>query len=326
MGDSLRNIANTIKDLDSILIFPHINMDGDSLGASTALCLALRSIGKKSYVMLDEEIPENLDFLECGCSIYDVDSYDRFDLSLQIDSSGMNRILGREAAWEKGKIKGCIDHHPTVKQNVDYDFYLTEPETAATGEIIYRLIKYLGAEITLDIANCIFAAIVTDTGNFQYSKTTRQTHEITAELYDIKDFNAKNVSALIYERRSKDSIMMEGEVLSNLEFFSEGKVAIGTLTQEILTKYGCMMNESEGIVQRIMTIEGVEVGCLIKEDDSNLVRVSLRAKHKANVAVVATKFGGGGHLRAAGCTMYISPQEAKKHLIPELIQAAETYV
>lgn len=326
MNDSLKSIANIIKDSHSILLFPHINMDGDSLGASTALCLALRSTGKKAYVILDEPIPDNLDFLECGCSSYDIGSDDEFDLSLQIDSCGMKRIHGRETAWQKGKIKGCIDHHPVVKQDFNYDFSLTEPDTAAAGEIIYRLIKYLEIEITLDIANCIFAAIATDTGNFQYSNTTRQTHEIVAELHDIEGFNPKTVSALIYERCSKESIMMECEVLSKLEFYSEGKVVIGALTQNILTKFGCTMNEAESIIQRIMSIEGVEIGCLFKEDDFKTIRISLRAKHKANVAVVAAKFGGGGHLRAAGCTMYIPLQEAVKRLIPELVQAVETDV
>ena len=323
MNDSLNSISSLLKTMDSILIFPHINMDGDAMGSSTALCLALRKMGKRAFVMLNEPIPKNLDFLECGCSTYDENILDDVQLSLQIDSCGMNRIYGREVAWERGRIKGCIDHHASGINDIKYNFYRTEPKTAATGEIIYKIIKLLGVEISLEIANCIFAAITTDTGNFQHTNTTRNTHEIVAELYDVEGFDSKTISALIYDRQSKEAIKMESDVLANLEFYSEGKIATGEITQELLKKNGCSMNESEGIIQRIMSIDGVEVGCLFKEKDQKVIMVSLRSKHHTNTAAVAAKFGGGGHLRASGCTMNMNLQEAKEKIIPQLIIAVE---
>lgn len=326
MNDSLKSIANELKNVDSVLIFPHINMDGDSLGSSTALCLALRELGKKAFVILNEPIPKNLDFLECGCSTYEHTGFDNIELSIQVDCSGMKRILGREEAWERGRLKGCIDHHPSTSSDIKFDFYRTEPNTAATGEIIFRLIKELGVDLNLDMANCIFASITTDTGNFQHSNTTRETHEIAAKIHSIDGFNVKKISSLLYDRRSKEAIRMESEILSNLEFYSEGKIAVGEVTQAILDKFGCSMNESEGIVQRIMSVDGVEVGCVFKEKEKEIIMISLRAKYSTNVAAIASKFGGGGHLRAAGCRMRKPLGEAKELLIPELVKAIDTDV
>jgi len=113
LNDTIKSIATIMKDLDGILLFPHVNMDGDALGSCSALCLALRQLGKKAYVMINQPIPKNLDFLEYGCTTTDDSVLDDVQLSLMIDCNGMNRIPGREKAWERGRLKGCIDHHST---------------------------------------------------------------------------------------------------------------------------------------------------------------------------------------------------------------------
>lgn len=322
MNDTIKSIASLIKDMDGILIFPHINMDADALGSSVALCLALRQLGKKSWVMISEPIPKNLDFLELGCCTDDENILDKVQLSLMLDCNSMNRIPNRESAWEKGKIKGCIDHHAVGNSDISFDFYRTEPKSAATGELVYLIIKQLEAEITLDIANCLFAAITTDSGNFQHTNTTQRTHEIAGKLYEIEGFDSKYISALIYDRKSKEALKMESEVLAGLDFYADGKVAAGKVTQQLLDKTGCTMDESDGIIQRIMSIDGVEIGVLFKETDTN-IRASLRAKSYSNVAEVAMKFNGGGHVRASGCTLEKPLKQAQQILIPELIKATE---
>lgn len=317
MNDSIRSIATIIRELDGILIFPHINMDGDALGSCSALCLALRSLGKKAYVMIDQPVPKNLDFLECGCCTNDDSVLDEVNLSLMIDCSGMKRIKGREAAWNRGKLKGCIDHHQKGLTDIRYDFFRTEPMTAATGEIIYNLIKALDVEITLDIANCIFAAITTDTGNFQHSNTTKQSHDICGLFYKIEGFDSKKISALIYDRRSKEALRMESKVLGSLNFYGNGQIAVGVVSQALLEECGCTMDETEGLIQRIMSIDGIEIGVLFKQNP-DCVRASIRAKNYANVESVARKFDGGGHVRASGCTFYGTLEEAEQELVPEL--------
>ena len=320
MNDTIRSIATIMSELDNILLFPHVNMDGDALGSAAALCLALRSLGKKAYIMINEAVPKNLDFLECGCTVTDDSVLDDVQLSLMLDCNGLDRIPGREHAWARGRLKGCIDHHSTKYKKIKYDFSRIEPKSAATGEIIYRLIKDLGAEVTLDIANCIFTAITTDTGNFQHTNTTSRSHEIVGHLYKVEGFNSKIISALIYDRRSKEALQLEGAVLSNLDFYADGKLAVGRVTQAMLDEYGCTMDESDGIVPRIMSIAGVQAGCLFKETKTN-VRASLRGRTYANVERAARCFGGGGHMLASGCSFDLPLEDAEKMLIPELIKA-----
>jgi phosphoesterase RecJ-like protein len=309
-----------MKDLDGIFLFPHINMDGDALGSCSALCLALRSLGKKAYVMISEPVPKNLDFLECGCTTDDMSILEDVQLSLMIDCNGKNRITGREAAWERGRLKGCIDHHETKAKDIRYDFSRIEPKSAATGEIVYNIIKAMGVEITLDIANCIFAAITTDTGNFQHSNTTSRSHDIVGHLYKIDGFNSKVISALIYDRRSKQAIRMESRIIADLDFYADGRLAVGRVTQDILREYGCTMDEADGIIQKMMSIDGVEAACLFKESRDN-VRASLRGRSYANMSKAASKFGGGGHMLAAGCTFKLPIDEAEEALLPVLVDA-----
>ena len=323
LNDTIKSIATIMRDLDGILIFPHINMDGDALGSSTALCLALRSLGRKAYVMINEPVPKNLDFLECGCTTDDDSILEDVQLSIMLDCNGMNRIPGREAAWERGRLKGCIDHHQTKAKDIRYDFSRIEPKSAATGEIVYNIIKALGVGITLDMANAIFTAITTDTGNFQHSNTTSRSHEIAGHLYRIEGFNSKVISALIYDRRSKNAIRMEGKVIDGLEFYADGKLAVGRVTQKLLDECGCTMDEADGIIQKMMSIDGVEGACLFKETERG-VRASLRGRSYANMAAAAAQFGGGGHYLAAGCSFSEPIEEAEKKFIPVLIDTVNT--
>ena len=312
-----------MKDLDGILLFPHVNMDGDALGSCSALCLALRSMGKKAYVMISEPVPKNLDFLEYGCCTDDDSVLDDVQLSLMIDCNGLNRIAGREKAWERGRLKGCIDHHTTKAKEIRYDFARIEPKAAAAAEIVYNIIRAMGVEITLEIANCIFAAITTDTGNFQHSNTTSRSHDIAGHLYKIEGFNSKVISALIYDRRSKEAIRLESEVIADLDFYADGRLAVGRVTQALLKENGCTMDEADGIIQKMMSIDGVEGACLFKESE-NSVRASLRGRSYANMAKAAAVFGGGGHVLAAGCTFQgLDLAEAEKTLIPVLISVIE---
>ena len=127
------------------------------------------------------------------------------------------------------------------------------------------------------------------------------------------------ISALIYDRKSKNAIKMESEVISNLDFYADGKLAVGKVTQEVLRKTGCTMDEADGIIVRMMSIDGVEGACLFKETDSS-VRASLRGRSYADMAKAASKFGGGGHTLAAGCTFNgMSLEDAEKAMIPVLI-------
>ena len=170
------------------------------------------------------------------------------------------------------------------------------------------------ADITLPIAQCIFAAINTDTGSFQHSNTTARTHKIAGELYEIHGFDGNKITQLLYNRRSLGAIQLEGRVVSDMQVYYDGKIILSSITQSLLAETNTEMNESDGIIQKLMSIDGVEIGCILKEIDENTVRASLRAKSFANVARVAQNYGGGGHIRAAGLTFEGTISEAKAEI------------
>ena len=299
-NNTYRELAKVIKKSESILIFPHINIDGDAMGSSVALCHGLRSMGKNAYILVEDEISDNLRFLDNGYVITDFDTVIRPDLNICVDCGETGRFPKRAEKFFDADITMCIDHHGTSKGIADYN--IIEPDAAATGELVYLLLKELKVNFDREISNSIFTAITMDTGNFQYSNTDARAHLIVADLYKY-GLQANKVSINIYENNSWARIETEALVLEKLEFLEDGKVAIGMVTRDILNKTGCKMNETEGIVKTIRGISGVEIAALIKEDGPAKTRVSLRAKANGDVARVAKLFGGGGHIKAAGCTI-----------------------
>jgi phosphoesterase RecJ-like protein len=318
MNDKISDIASKVKKFDRVLIFPHENADGDAMGSSCGFCLALRKLGKDAWVLTSENTAKNLDFLEKGCVTHDNGIFSEDYLSMMVDCSSISRIPGREDAFLGGAAKACIDHHSVTEGDTEFDFGRVEPTSAATGELIYMLVRDMGCEIDLPIADCIFAAVTTDTGNFQHSNTTKRSHEIAGELFDVDGFDCKKVSVLLYDRNSLGSMKLQSEVIENVRLSGDCRAAVGCVTQEMLSENGCTMDEADGIVEKLAGIDGVEIACLLKEKDRQTVKVSMRAKSFANVARVAASHGGGGHVRAAGCTLHETVDEAADRMIAEL--------
>lgn len=320
MNIDMNKAAKIIRESKNVYIYTHVNMDGDALGSSTALCLALRELGDEAYVVISEDIPKNLDFLECGCCITEDRVPENVDLSLMLDCGSYNRIPQREEAFDRGRLKGCIDHHAMGASTITFDFEIVEPDAAATGELVYTLIKELGAELSLDIANCLWTAISTDTGNFVHNSTSAFTHEMAAELHRVEGFDSSVLAALIYQRRSINAMMLENRMLSNIRFFANNKIAITAVTLEMLDELGCVYSDSDAVINTLRNLDGVEIAVVLKQTEQNLFKASMRAKSYANVAVVATKYGGGGHIRAAGCPVEGSLDEAIEKLSKDLIE------
>ena len=271
-------ISQVLKEAGSVLIYPHVNMDGDALGSAAALCRALRDLGKECHILIEDTIPRNLLFLDHGYCTHDQNIIENPDVSLCLDCGDIKRFLKRKDKFLEGKTSICIDHHRTTVPFCDYNY--VDPDAAATGNLIYYLLRELEntTEFRMDgeIADAIFAAITTDTGNFQYSNTTRECHEITAQLYDL-GVDVRKVSQEIYESVRQERILLHSVAVAGMERFAEGKVALAVVTQEMLRQTGADMDETEGIVDKLRSVEGVEIAILVKEDTEKL-KLSLRAK------------------------------------------------
>lgn len=313
--NTLQEVAGALKEAQSILLFPHINMDGDTLGSSVALCLALRKMGKNAHILVDEEVPGFLDFLSIECCTWNFDEIEKPDMSICIDCGDPERFKSRSDKFFTGKVTACMDHHLTSEPFATYNY--VDPDAAATAEIVYDVITELEVELDEKIAEAVYTGITTDTGNFQYSNTKARTHEIVMELYETNaDFN--KVSVNLYQRNRLQKLKLQARMLSEMEIFGDGKAAICFVTQKMLEEGDALMEDTEGIIETLRGIEGVELAGFVKELTEDSCKISLRSKSYVNVAKISEKFGGGGHERAAGFTLYMSVEEAVK-LLKEVI-------
>lgn len=320
MNNSLREIADVLHEAESVLLFPHVNPDGDSIGSCAALCRTLRLKGKETWILTEDEIPANLAFLDKGYCTKDMGKIQNPDVCMCVDCGDVTRFPKRAEKFLSGKTTVCIDHHMTTNLFCDYNY--VDPEEAATGQIVFELLKELAVEPDGEIAEAVFAAITTDTGDFQYSNTQKKSHLITAELYDWgADFN--KVSMEIYENVRLEKIRLKNVAMETLKIIGGGKGAIVKVSQSMLDETGALMDESEGLAQELRSISGVEYSAVIKEYEPELIRVSLRAKRKGDVSKIAVALGGGGHIKAAGCTIRETLENAADMVESEMLAAIQ---
>ena len=333
--NTLKEIARAFIESENVLLYPHVHADGDALGSTAALCAALRTLGKNAYILIEDEIAEDLAFISGDYPVMIEEGEDAasiserlfggspIDMCACVDCGDTSRFEKRKEIYVAGKVTACIDHHGTSKPFADYNYI--DPAAAATAEIIYDLLREaeaLTGKVLIDkkVGEAIYAGLSTDTGKFQYSNTTKKTHLIAADLLDMGiDFST--VAVNIYQNSSLSKIKLNSLAVDAMKIFADGKASITCVTRDMLEKAGADMNEAEGIVDTLRNIRGVEIAVFLKELDENVIKVSMRAKSYANVSEIAQRYGGGGHIKAAGCTLLMTPQEAEKIMMAEVSKA-----
>lgn len=316
-NDTLKKIGQKFLEAESVLLFPHENVDGDALGSCVALCKALRLKGKEAYILIEGYMAEFLKFLDRGYCSRDPEIIKDPDVCALIDCGDLERFIERKDKFFSGKTRICLDHHVTSDPDVDLRFI--DGGAAATGEIIFKLLREMDIEPDKEIAEAIFAAITTDTGNYQYSNTTKESHLITGELYDF-GLDANKVCVEIYETVRPERMKLKSLVLSNMEIFADGEGVIACVTQQMLKDTGTTMDETEGIASALRTVKGVQIAAFLKEKENGDIKVSLRAKRKGDVSKIGARHGGGGHVKAAGCTLRCGLEEAMELMKKEITE------
>ncbi len=321
-NNTFAEISQVLLSAKTLLLYPHIHMDGDAVGSCAALCKALRLAGKEAYVLVEEDLPLNLRFLDQGYFTKDPKIFEKnaktVDLSVCVDCGDESRFPGRAETFRQAKTTICIDHHQTTEAFCDYNH--VDPQAAAAGELVYRLLQAMGTQPDPEIGEAIFAAITTDTGNFQYSNTTRQSFQIAAELCGW-GIDTNKVSVEIYENVRPQRKRIEAKVLGTMRLIGDGRGAVCYMTQEMLAETGALAEETEDVVGQLRSIAGVEYAAFLKEQESGEIRVSLRAKRLGNVADIAARLGGGGHIKAAGGTIRLPLQEALQLVEQEILRS-----
>lgn len=307
--EKLQRIIEQLIAAKRVLIFPHIFMDGDCLGSSVAICNMLRQMGKEAYVLIEDDIPLNLKFLNTKFCTWTKDILMDIDLSLAIDCSDEERLGSRLECFFSAKQTASIDHHVTNQCFAQMNY--TDDHAGATGEIIFEVFQRLGNGIKMDmvIAEALYTAIVTDTGNFQYTNTTAKTHIIVSKLLEF-GIDLEKISVELYQNSRYEKIAMNAAVLNTLEMFCNGKANFAYATQDMYERIGASLDETEGVIENLRNIRGIEISAFFKENKGDEIKVSFRAKTYGDVSKIAQKFGGGGHKKAAGCTLHTSLKEA----------------
>lgn len=311
----MEEVIKLIQESNNIYIASHVQPDGDNIGSILALGMAIKKLKGKVNILKVDDIPSDYYFLPNLELIKEHDADQPIDLFIALDSSDIDRLgLGKQFALRANKIIN-IDHHVT-NDNFGH-INIVSTSSGATGEIIYKIIKKMGVEIDKDIATCLYTAISTDTGSFMYSSTSHITHLIVADLLKVGiDNNYINVN--LYQSRSIERTRLFINSLNKLECFLDGKIGIIAVTQEMLRDNNTKLEDTEGIVSFIRDIDSIEVACLLKEIDNNEIKISLRSKKEIDVSKVCNKFNGGGHVRAAGCTIYGKIDDAKQLILEEI--------
>ena len=320
VNNTFKEIAEVLLKAEKILIYPHINADGDTVGSAAALCHTLRRLGKTAYVLVEDELPSNLRFMDKGYFTFDDKVIEYPDVSVCVDCGDFGRLPKRKEKFLSAETTLCVDHHGTTQSFCDYNY--VDPSAAATGELIYAIIKELVPEVDVETGEAIFTAITTDTGNFQYSNTTKNCHLIMAELFDL-GVDTNKVSVQIYENERPEKLMITTKALSTIELFGGGKGAIAYLTLSDMAEIGAKPFETDNVIGTLRSLAGVEYAAFVKEKEPGVIRVSLRAKRMGDVAKIAAALGGGGHIKAAGCTLNMTIEEATAMVKQKLSEAIE---
>jgi phosphoesterase RecJ-like protein len=311
-NNSLEEIAAALLSANTVLLFPHISMDGDAMGSSAALCAALRKAGKTAHVVVEETLPDMVAFLDRGYCTEDPGLPARPDVCVCVDCGEYHRFPKRKALFRSGAVEMCIDHHKTTAPI--FDLNCIDSGAAATAEIVYDLIGFLGVEIDEEIGGALYAGIVTDTGKFQYSSTTGKTHRIAADLH-ARGVRTAEISIMLYQNERMEKRLLESRILAEAERFAGDRAVISCITRKMLQETGGRLDETDGVTETLRDIRGVELACLLKEKSARTIKVSLRSKRDFDAAAFSAENGGGGHARAAGFTVKGRPLAEVKALL-----------
>lgn len=312
-------VINHLKSRKSVAIFVHVNPDWDCIGSAMALRSALRSLGIISDVFTDVPLNRHLSFLETDVIPYcENASAPEYECYCAVDVGAVDRIGEWGKFFQQKEDTVCIDHHRQVGPFAKISY--VEPQRSATGELIYEILTAGNINITKEIADYLYCAISSDTGSLQYASVNRRTYEIVIALTDT-GINTTHLCSMLYERNTLTQLQLKAEAINSIRLYADGKIATAKITNETMEKYQADKNDTDALAQLPRSVDGVMISAFLKEQPDGSVRVNLRAQGDYDIEPVARFFGGGGHKKAAGCTLNNTTiDEAEAQLVNELMK------
>lgn len=310
---TLDNIKEEIERASTIALLTHEYPDGDAMGSTLGMYNALKIMGKR----VDAIVPEfarTFEFLPGANEIKKEPYFPEYDLVIALDCADLKRLNGAKNIFENAKMTISIDHHGinSMFANINY----VNPASPACAQILVSIFDYWNIDITKEIGECLITGIITDTGGFKYSNVTVETFDFAAELLS-KGINISKIYERVMQTITKSRFELTRIANNRLEILENGKIAFTYVKKEDEEKVNTEPGDYEGIVEQGRSIEGVEVSVFLRETDKGY-KVSLRSGQYLNVADICYIFGGGGHEKAAGCTMPYSLEVSKEKILNEI--------
>ncbi len=303
MNATMQQIAERIKRAKSVLIMTHMRPDGDALGSALALFSALKKLNIRGQVCVESDIPSNLRFIQ-GVEIIAKKPTESYDLLVTVDCSDEQRLGDLLSEFGKAKRERIdtvnIDHHISNTRFAQYNFV---QECAANCMHIATLIEYLGMPFDKTIAEYLLIGLLTDSGNFSHDDVTEECMLLAAKLIkagaDMRYYHYE-----LFKKQPKARAKLYAKTMSGIRYYHEDRFAVITITQKSMEECGADQGMTEGFVDFPLNVETVEIAASLLEIRKGQYKISLRSKEYADVNKLAATFGGGGHIRAAGCMLF----------------------
>jgi phosphoesterase RecJ-like protein len=319
----LQEAARFIQENDRFLVVSHVNPDGDAIGSTCAMGSLLKKLNKSFVLLNDGHVPSKLGIVPLSDQILDFSIQglgESFTHVIAVDAADFERIgeVRRQLGSDVQLLN--IDHHPT---NNGYGlFTLIRDEAAATAEVIYDLVQEMNISLDLELATCLYTGLMTDTGGFRYSNTTPKVMNIASRLLEV-GVDASALAERLLETITMGQVKLLQRALRTLSFEADGKVAWMSVTSEDFEGLDLDESMTDGLMAYPRNIEGVEVGILFKQVETDKVKISFRSKN-VDVAAISQFFQGGGHVKAAGCTYHGTLKEAQQQVVQKVLEALRT--
>ena len=316
---TFEQIGRILREHHSFAVLGHVRPDGDALGSQLALALSLKKLGKEVRIWNEDGMLEKYSFVPRSELLSKPPAQaEDIDVVVALDTAIQNRLGTTLRAVRSAKVWINIDHHPS---NPGYgDVVYIDPTAPATGQILFELIKDQQLPLDSEIAENLYVAISTDTGSFQYPNTTARTFEIAAELVEC-GVDVGRVSRLTYENYPRRRIELLRKLLRTMRFELEGRIASFSLSLKTAAELSVLPEDNEGLIDHLRAIRGVVVAIFFEELADGKVRISMRSKDEAvDVCAICQKFGGGGHVLAAGARVVGLLPEVEERVLKEVCE------
>ena len=302
-----------LENQEELLIISHQSPDGDTVGSAAALFYALTAGGKRCRFLCADPIPKKFSFMTKQMEdAQEGVSFAGKPYIVAVDVADA-KLMGAALEEYKGKVDLCLDHHIS---NTGYAAYLCLDEgAAAAAEVVYDVLLQMGCLIDGLMASCLYTAIATDTGCFRYESTTARTHLIASELIRL-GAQSSEINQRMFETKSKGRVEIERQVFDRLEYCFDGRCAIISITQEMIRQAGVSEDELEGLASLPRQIEGVQCGVTMRQTKAeDGYKISVRTTKEIDASRICQALGGGGHIRASGCTVKGDLQAVQRQIM-----------